>query len=296
VVRERRNSAFSIYHGLQSRLDIQNWHGLTTGAAYTWSKAIDNVSEIFSTFAGGNTNAWSQNPFDTSIAERGISATSFPHVASVYWIYELPFAKNQEGIVGHIIGGWQVNGTWRYQSGQAFNPVQFGANLGCDLAFSNAFNSTVQMCRPFLANEAAPLDTVGYCANPAAPDGCGLADLFTDIPVTMDDVHWLYNDTNTASFLGTPYGVGRNVLRGQSINNVDFGIYKNTKITERMTVQFQANMFNLFNRQFRGVADPFIEDFPLVGIDGTPFGGSFMNTEFNTSLTRNMWFGLRFIF
>jgi hypothetical protein len=115
------------------------------------------------------------------------------------------------------------------------------------------------------------------------------------IPVSLDEVHWVYNDDEAANFFGTPYGVGRNFLRGQSINNVDFGIYKNTKVTEKMTVQFQANIFNLFNRQFRGVPDPFIEDLPLSQ-NGVATGGSFMNTEFNTSLNRNMWFGLRFIF
>jgi hypothetical protein len=314
LVRERRNGAFSIYHGLQSRLDIQNWHGVTAGASYTWSRAIDNASEIFATFAGGNTTPWSQSPFDTNRAERSVSGTSFPHVASVYWIYEMPWYRNQQGVLGNVLGGWQLNGTWRFQSGQPFNPIQFNASLVCDPFFQAAFNSSVAECRPFLSNTNAALDTVGtFCngATFAAGGNCFDAGgnplalgTFVDLYdpclfdntcavsrfLGQDDVHWIYNDTTAATILGSPYGDGRNTLRGPTVNNVDFGIFKNTRVNERITVQFQANIFNLFNRQFRSVADPLVEDFPLSE------GGSFMNEQFNTSNNRNMWFGLKIIF
>jgi hypothetical protein len=314
LVRERRNGAFSIYHGLQSRLDIQNWHGVTASASYTWSRAIDNASEIFATFAGGNTTPWSQSPFDTNRAERSVSGTSFPHVASVYWIYEMPWYRNQQGVLGHVLGGWQLNGTWRFQSGQPFNPIQFNASLVCDPFFQAAFNSSVAECRPFLSNANAALDTVGtFCngATFAAGGNCFDAGgnplalgTFVDLYdpclfdntcavsrfLGQDDVHWIYNDTTAATILGSPYGDGRNTLRGPTVNNVDFGIFKNTRVNERITVQFQANIFNLFNRQFRSVADPLVEDFPLSE------GGSFMNEQFNTSNNRNMWFGLKIIF
>ncbi len=115
-IRERANTAFSIYHSWQNELRIQNWHGLTSGLAYTWSHAIDNVSEIFGTFAGGNTVAFSQNAFDSNVAERGTGGTSYPNVASIYSIYDLPMFKGQQGFLGHTLGGWQVNGTWRYLS------------------------------------------------------------------------------------------------------------------------------------------------------------------------------------
>jgi hypothetical protein len=121
-------------------------------------------------------------------------------------------------------------------------------------------------------------------------------------------VHWIYNDNTAALFFGSPFTgtVGRNTLRGEPINNVDFGLFKNTKVTERITVQFQANIFNLLNRQLRspgpgyvsgtGVPDPFIDDFPFVGTDGTEFHGSFMNDLFGPSNRRRMIFGLKLIF
>jgi hypothetical protein len=283
LVRARTNTAFAIYHGLQSRLDFQNWHGFTGGATYTWSRAIDNVSEIFATGGGGNTNAISQNPFDFNVPERGISGYSFPHVFTMHWVYELPFYKSQQGIMGHILGGWQLNGIYRFQSGQPYTASQAWFSAYCDTNFGLSFIG-VDACRPILSNDGAPLTSVGeFCngfsncfdggGNPIAPgptafmssdDPCKGDD--TGCAATMIDpssVHWILNDETAALILGSPFlGVGRNTLRGQTINNVDAGIFKNTKVSEKITVQFQANAFNLFNRQFRGVPDAFIDDGP----------------------------------
>jgi hypothetical protein len=315
VIRERRNSAFSIYHGLQARLDLQNWHGLTAGGAYTFSKAIDNVSEIFATFAGANGHALAQNPFCTDACERGVSGTSYPHVGSVYWIYELPWMRQQEGFLGHIFGGWQINGAWRYRSGQPFNPVQFlGWNTTCGLtdtfgtgvaSINSAFFSFASQCRPFLGNEGAPLNTMGICSNDVT---CDPVDFFGPAflgltpstncvnpgDCTIDDFHWIYNEFNSALFFGTPCGTaGRNILRAQDFNNLDFGLSKNTKITEKVTMQFQWNAFNILNRQYRGT--PGI--FPEIGQNPDPSeGGDFMNNLLFFSNNRFMTFGLKFIF
>lgn len=121
---EYANTAFSIYHGLQTQLRLQNWHGFTAQASYTYSRTIDNATEVFSTAAGGNTNAFAQNPFDISEGERAMSGLSYPHILGLLWIYDLPFRKNQQGFLGHVMGGWQINGTYRYTSGEPYTVVQ----------------------------------------------------------------------------------------------------------------------------------------------------------------------------
>ncbi len=74
---EYANTGYSIYHGLQTQLRLQNWHGFTGQASYTFSKTIDNASEAFSTGAG-TVFALAQNPFDISKAERAVSNYDFP--------------------------------------------------------------------------------------------------------------------------------------------------------------------------------------------------------------------------
>jgi hypothetical protein len=95
----------------------------------------------------------------------------------------------------------------------------------------------------------------------------------------MGAVHWIYNDPNAATFFGTPFaGAGRNILRGQPISTANLSFYKDTKISERLTLQFQATAFNIMNTQFRGVPDPVLDDAGAVTA-GQP--SPFQSTAYN---------------
>jgi hypothetical protein len=89
--------------------------------------------------------------------------------------------------------------------------------------------------------------------NAAAAD-CGLMSVNPGSPIGLNQAHWIINDVNAATFFGSPFlGVGRNTERGQPISTVNLAVFKNTKITERLTIQFQAEAFNLFNHQWLGI-------------------------------------------
>ena len=246
-----------------------SFHGLSGAASYSWSKTLDNSSEIFSTGSGGNTVASAQNPFDISAGEKSLSGLDFPQVASLYVIYELPFYKSQHGLIGKLLGGYQANATWRYSSGQTWTPalipVPGFANDACQTSWDGTFIG-LSSCRPFLGSAGAPVDTVGQCTDAAAPD-CGLVNYYTGAATTKSSVHWIYNDNTAAQFFGTPYGnVRRNPgVRGQAIDAVNFSMFKNTMLTERIGFRVEAQVYNLFNHQFRGVPDPVIDDGNLVG-------------------------------
>ena len=127
------NTGFSIYHGLQSQLRLQNYHGFTGNISYTYSHTIDNASEAFSSLSGsGSLFNLAQNPYDISSAERANSAYDYPHVLSFLGVYDLPFGKGQSGLRGHVIGGWSINGTYRYTSGQPWTVVQSNGQGLCD--------------------------------------------------------------------------------------------------------------------------------------------------------------------
>lgn len=234
----------------------------------------------------------SQNAFNTNRAERAVSGLSYPHVVSVYWIYDLPWSKSQHGVAEHFLGGWQVNGIWRYSSGQPIAIGQFFGNSYCDLNFSITFGGA-DTCRPILSNAGAPIDTIGQCLTTTCnPANLGeFVDFFTGADTTFDAVHWIFNDDTASLAFGSPFlGSGRNTLRGQPFNGLRFSVYKNTKVMEKITIQFQANAWNVLNHQFRGNLDPFIDDAPISQ------GGSFGNNFFNGSTRRRMTFGLKLIF
>jgi len=310
---ERANTAWSKYHSLQSELRIGQWHGVTATASYTWSHTMDNASEVFSTIAGGNTVSYAQNPFDTNRAERANSGIDFPNLLGIALVYDLPFAKSQQGFAGKLLGGWQINSTYRYSSGQPYTTIQrnqfdLGSGNLCDP--SSTMSGTYSACRPIVSNPAAPLATAGVCTDATLSD-CGIVDFVTGAPTTASSVHWILNETQAATFYGTPYkGTSRNSLRGQTIGSANLGVFKDTKLGERLTLQFQAQAFNVLNRQFRGVPDPVLDDIvPTTYPNGQVYasfqnnlnngnggGSSSANFVYDGIGRRRLLFGLKVIF
>jgi hypothetical protein len=109
------NSANSIYHSLQFKLERRFHAGLNLLAGYVWSKSIDNASD----FGSGDSSELvldSQN----LRAQRAVSSFDVPHRFTAAFNYLLPSAKM--GALKSILGGWQVNGVITAQSGQPFTP------------------------------------------------------------------------------------------------------------------------------------------------------------------------------
>jgi hypothetical protein len=274
LVNGYNNGGWSKYNGLQTELRIGQWHNLTATASYTWSHTMDNTSEVFSTLAGGSTLSYSQNPFDNDVGERGNAGIDYPNVFGITLIYETPFYRTQQGVAGHVLGGWQLDTTYRYSSGQPYTVIQNipGSGSLCDP--SETMSTSSDGCRPILATAGAPLNSAGQCTDAAAPD-CGIVNLATGAPTSMSAVHWILNDGTAAQFFGTPFaGVGRNTLRGQPLTPINLSVTKDTKIGENLKFEFRATAYNLFNTQFLGVPDPILQD---VG------SGSFASVAFNAN-------------
>jgi outer membrane receptor protein involved in Fe transport len=268
-IRERSNSATSSYHSLQMRYNGRLSNQLTIGASYTFSKALDNASEIFS-FGEGFTAA---NPFDTRRAEKSTSGFDRPQAGSANVIWDIPFAKGQKGLVGHLGGGWQINGTYVVASGRPFTVSEF-CNFGCginsyqDNAFQSGFIG-LDALRAFWGNRNAPRNTVGITdvdatllgfIGPtfvASPTGLYSLNAFNQgqgpVAVTANDVRYIFNGPGAAKRFGNPYGdVPRNSERGPALNQLNIGLFKNTQITERVKLQLRLEMFNALNHPAAG--------------------------------------------
>jgi len=73
-------------------------------------------------------------------------------------------------------------------------------------------------------------------------------------PGSPSQAHFIINNLAAAEVFGTPFSpLGRNTERGQPISTVNFAVFKNTRITERLTLQLQAEAFNLFNHMWLGI-------------------------------------------
>ena len=252
------NTAFSIYNSLQTNVTTRNYHGFTGTFQYTYSRTIDNASEILPTGAGGNTLEFAQNPLNTNTAERGVSGISYPHVVAFGFVYQVPRMVQTNGLLAKIANGYSVNTVYGYNSGQPFTPFEGIPAEGtfCDENF-NGFVLGVSSCRPILTNGSAK-------NSPSS---------------------WAVNNIPNAKALNNPFpGVGRNTLRGQSWNNLDASIFKTTPVTERFSLQLQLNVFNSLNRSYLGTPGAFL---------GSP---NFLTTAFNEGNNRTVQLGGKIIF
>jgi hypothetical protein len=322
VQRMRTNSAYSDYEGLQTEFRTTNlFNQLTMRANYTWSKVTDNASEIFGSFGGATTVAFSQNPYNYTSAEHSLSGLDFPQTFNLSFNEAIPAFRSQRGFLGHILGGWSVAATYTLQSGQTYTPVEFFSAYALSpydvsdiqgapssSSFLGAFNSGSDTARPFLSNPKAPATAIGiYAADACGLFGaaCGAAPnaLYdytamnasggaTANTVTPNQEHFILNAYEAQTIYGTPFGTaGRNSLRDYWTNIGNFQVTKTSNWGERVRLIWHMSMVNVFNHPNYASVDPFLEDAGLVGV-----GTGFANPVVQNGGNRDIRFGVRVVF
>jgi hypothetical protein len=313
VVRTRTNSGYSDYNGLQTEFrSTQLWHQLALKTGYTFSKTTDNASEIFSTGAAGASTAFAQSQVNFTGQEHGLSGLDFRHNWTVSFYEEIPAFRSQQGVLGHILGGWAVSGSYFISSGQPYTPVQgalscFSNFLSCggasssnpyDGPFNNAFVGADGALRPFLGNPSAPVSSVGIFGTDACSNfGATGTEPFCDpafansllslnainatgaaTVVTSKDVHFIANTDQAVTLFGTPFGnAGRNTLRDAWSNIGNFSLSKSVKVRENFKVVWHMTMLNAFNHPNFSSVDPFVDDAGLTD-EATGFANPSLTT------------------
>jgi len=301
----RANTANSYYHGLQTRYNARLMNdNLSIGAAYTWSKTIDDASEIFA-FDIASANA--QNPFCINGCERALSQIDRRHAFSANFIWELPWFKEQRGLVGHVLGGWQFNGVYTLVSGEPYTPGQFFN--GSVIGLGNTYLTSGD--RPFVTNPNADPKLVGISQTDAFlifgapltnPNGFYSFNEInlngTFVPVNASQVHFVANLPGAAAIFGTPFGnATRNSLVGPALNQLNMGLFKKIKIKERLQLELRAEAYNFLNHPNPGygvngngyLPDFFVEDSSL------PLSAFAQNKDIQLS-RRVLQFGIRLAF
>jgi Carboxypeptidase regulatory-like domain len=310
ILRSRNNAGYSNYQALQTEFRANNlFKQLTIRTAFTWSKNLDNVSEIFSTFGGGNTSAFAQSPTNQN-GEYGVSGLNIPRQWTILFNEDLPFFRDQHGFVGHVFGGWSLSANYILASGQGYTPSQifsataFGTPAGAgdyfDINFFANFNSGVETARPFVGNLGAAPTAVGIMAQDAcnlfgacvtagsAPTQLlsmnSLNSTGNELPVTKSQVRFIINSLTSEAVFGTPFGnATRNMVTDAITNTANLSVGKRIKFNERASFEFRMTMLNVLNHQNFSSVDPFVEDAGLrssftgfgdVSTTGTAYPGT----------------------
>ena len=210
----RSNGFASNYHALQLTVRKNYAAGLSFNVNYTYSKTLDDASDLFNNGAGlrptDNMNPKvDYGPADFDTRQRFVATLS----------YDLPFLKQNRWI-----GGWGINSIIAVASGHPWTPFN---SQGTDL---NKDGYRTDRIIPL-----APLASTFLHGSPA--DGL------------VDRNQW-GSFTCPASVNGGLWcnpSIGRNTLFGPGSADVDMNLTKTFKLTERAGITFQANFFNLFN-------------------------------------------------
>lgn len=225
-IRLRANSGSSIYHSLQASMEKRLSRGVSAGIHFTWSSFIDTMSEIFN-----NSNseiALAQDPYNRRL-DRGRSSYDRPLRLAGNFVYELPFFQDQKGFSGRVLGGWQLNSNFNFQSGAPFSPLNNADISGTLGGLASAIGIATR------ANVNTTLDV----------SRMSVEELFALRGVVSSTTgNALFRALQPGERIGN---AGRNVLRADGLNNVDFGLLKNTRIGENQRLQIRADFFNATN-------------------------------------------------
>jgi hypothetical protein len=204
----------SNYNSLQVSLNRRFSQGLTVAVAYTWSKLLTT------------------NPQDRSLGvadaydlkgSYGLSTLNTPQILVVSYVYELPFYKHDNSLVGHVLGGWELSGITNFQSGQSTTVTQGGNDPFATLANNNsglnlARGATAQIRTDLIGDPHGPKTAAEFFNTAAFVTAVG--HFGTEAP-------------------GTVLGPGFQLWDISLIKNVNFG--------ERVGLQLRLETFNAFN-------------------------------------------------
>jgi hypothetical protein len=213
VIRTINTDEIANYESMSVIFRQRLTHGLQMLASYTWSHTLDVSTDS----NGGGTPLI---PYDWK-DDYGNSNWDIRHRFVATFVYDIPFFPVSNPVLRGAFTKWQGNGIVTLQTG-----IPFNVTTGTDTA-NTASSGTY---RPDLVH--------------AASDDCGRGHLIGCIDATAFTVADLYPITPTNYAYGN---AGRNLLHGPGAETVNFSVFKNFPLRERLKLQIRLETFALFN-------------------------------------------------
>jgi len=266
----------SNYNALQVKVERRFSSGFYLLGSYTFSKSIDNASTTTQGDLSNGNNSLPQDSFNLA-AERGPSDFNSTHRFVASYIYELPFGKGKRFMNSgdrwkeELLGSWQVNGITVVQSGVAFSPLFSGGAAAIGASGTGSIRPNV-VGDP---NRPGPV-----AANPTC--------------IAPSEVHTLEHWFNPCAYTApvASFGnAGRNSLVGPSFVNFNFSLLKNFPLTERFSLQFRTEIFNLFNHTNLGLPNNNVDQ-PNAGV----ITSTVNQAQLTAQTSRLIQFALKLIF
>ena len=313
TLRVWQNVVNSNYSALQLSVKKQMSRGMTFNMNYTWGHAIDGGSTWHSGATSAN-GAGAGEGYTTDVMlpqlDRSNAIFDVRQRLVANYVWELPFMKEQHGVLGHLLGGWQYNGIISWQTGAHWEPwTQSNGGAPVDsvgVLTGDPDNPFSPGCTQGQIDSGACINIGGdynldgvrndrpnVAANNFDPGHDGWANGWGSgfrYPIPGDPTSQSSaNGFFSAPCLGCVGNMGRNTFVGPSYVSWETSLFKNMKITEKVNLQFRAEAFNVLNHT----------NFQLPGAGGATNyrtnSGSFGQAG-GTFNPRNLQFGLKIRF
>ncbi len=253
VLTEFTPDANSWYHGGSVRFERRFANNLTFQSSYTFSKTIDIIeNDLFTSFVNPRRPFNHLNPFQS----KGLSGLDRTHKFAIGWLYQLPALKNTNRILGNVLGGWQVNGTYLAESGQPVTiisrrDVNGDFDTAGDTSFLNPSGTQLVgtdvnfVCRGAAGTFTA--STAGGCVPPDAAPGASASSYIVGYVAQNPNAQYIRGQLGAIP-TGNLGVVGRNTERGPGINNWNLAFFKEFGMGgEQRKLQIRAELWNAFN-------------------------------------------------
>jgi hypothetical protein len=221
AVQQLTNAGYSNYDGITASLQQNLWHGLTARFNYTFSHAMDNVSNGGILQYSLNNSILLQIDPSNPNASYASSDYDVRHQLSANYVWDLP-VRFSNHLLNTLVGGWQIAGTFFYRTGLPFSITDGG-------------------------------QAAAFSGNNLTANGAFLADVLYEpvqgVPTTFGSNCATVKCFNTSTF-STPTDFNanaRNAFRGPGYFNTDMNLKKTFAFTERYKFTLGANFFNILN-------------------------------------------------
>jgi len=238
----------STYKALQFSMEKSMSHGFQVGGSYTYSKSMDDDSAT--TLGDAFSNSITTWFWFAPQISRAVSDYNFTHTAIINAMWQVPGPR--AGLGRDVLGGWEVGGIFKRNSGVPTTPIIAGDPMGVQNTGSDTFGipDRVPGCDPINHNyKKTPgliyINTSCFTVPMATSAIASHCVAFSAVPGSCSNL------------LGN---AGRNSIVGPPLTNLDFSMHKNIpvkKISESASVQFRAEFFNVLNHANFGPPLPF---------------------------------------
>lgn len=284
----RTNGGSSNYNSAQFELKRRYSSGVVWDLSYTRAKYIDNSSDVFG--SGGN-----NLPQQTAVpsiygglaSDRGVSLYDRPNRMTLTFLYQIPFFKEQKGLLGHVAGGWEVSGFYALESGAPLNILN---GLDADGLGGGAYD------RPNYNPAGQPGVRAVYSASSPTsyinPDN-------GNAPINASDAMYIGIPACTATTPCPGGNLGRFTARTPRQDNLDTSLNKTIRMTERLGLQFRAEFYNVLNHRQYGFPSisPFDSGTTTISANvSTSPAGRFLNPGYADGGARVIKYQMKFIF